>query len=320
MINRPNFMGLDGFAWWFGVVENRKDPLLLGRCQVRIHGWHTENLMQIPTQDLPWAHPIMPLSTNTSTVSSAKEGDMVFGFFMDSDDAQFPVMLGIVPGIPEITPRLDRGFSDQRNLFDLLDSPKKPLTKLYSQDGSGVKIVEGAASRYPNALNESTVSRLTRNENIEQTIVQEKKQNRVIGVPIGGLDSATWSEPQTGYAAKYPYNHAFESESGHVVEIDDTPGAERLQMAHRSGTFDEIHPDGTRVTKVVKDKYEIIMSDNNVLIMGDCNITINGDGRVLIKGDATLEVNGNMSTLVDGSYTVQSTGRMQFRAPRIDLN
>ena len=80
MINRPNFMGLDGFAWWFGVVENRKDPLLLGRCQVRIHGWHTENLMQIPTQDLPWAHPIMPLSTNTSTVSSAKEGDMVFGF------------------------------------------------------------------------------------------------------------------------------------------------------------------------------------------------------------------------------------------------
>jgi hypothetical protein len=36
-----------------GVVENRIDPLQLGRCQVRIFGHHTENKQLLPTSDLP---------------------------------------------------------------------------------------------------------------------------------------------------------------------------------------------------------------------------------------------------------------------------
>ena len=50
---RKEFIGLDGFYWWFGVVENRQDPLGLGRCQVRIFGAHTEVLSDIPSDDLP---------------------------------------------------------------------------------------------------------------------------------------------------------------------------------------------------------------------------------------------------------------------------
>ena len=38
-----NFMGKDGFVWWQGVVEDRQDPLYLGRCRVRILGWDTED-------------------------------------------------------------------------------------------------------------------------------------------------------------------------------------------------------------------------------------------------------------------------------------
>jgi len=319
MINRNNFMGLDGFVWWFGIIENRKDPLSIGRCQVRIFGWHTEDKNLIPTSDLPWAHPVMPLNTNTGTGLAAKEGDMVFGFFLDSDDAQFPVMLGIVPGIPESVPRIDKGFSDQRTSAQLSDSPRKPQSKDYTLDGEGVFIVEGQATRYPNIVNEPTVSRLTRNENITETIVEERKKNRVQNVETSS-EGSTWSEPETKYNAKYPYNHVYESESGHVLEVDDTPGAERIQTTHRSGTFEEIHPDGTKVTKVVKDKYEIVMSDNNVLIMGDCNITINGQGKIFVKGSADVKVDGDMTTQVTGTYSVTSSGYMSFRAPRIDLN
>ena len=36
----PEFMGTNGFVWWQGVVEDRQDPLQLGRCRVRILGWH----------------------------------------------------------------------------------------------------------------------------------------------------------------------------------------------------------------------------------------------------------------------------------------
>ena len=43
------FQGKDGFIWWHGVVEDRQDPLFLGRCKVRILGWHTEDKAELPT-------------------------------------------------------------------------------------------------------------------------------------------------------------------------------------------------------------------------------------------------------------------------------
>ena len=68
------------------------------------------------------------------------------------------------------------------------------------------------------------------------------------------LSGGAWSEPPSPYAAEYPYNHVYESESGHVKEFDDTAGAERIHERHTSGTGYEIGPAGTKVTKVVKDK------------------------------------------------------------------
>jgi len=114
----------------------------------------------------------------------------------------------------------------------------------------------------------------------------------------------SWSEPhpKSSGVSIYPYNHVHESESGHVHEIDDTPGNERLHTYHKAGTFEEIHPDGTRVTKVVKDDYEIIMNDKNVLINGACNITINGNVRQLVKGDYHLEVEGDYSQKIHKNH------------------
>jgi len=98
MINENTFLGKDGFIWWIGEIENRKDPLKLGRCQVRIMGWHTENKALLPTQDLPWAQTLLPLN-NSRTINPPNVGDWVMGFFMDGENAQFPIMMGIIPGI-----------------------------------------------------------------------------------------------------------------------------------------------------------------------------------------------------------------------------
>lgn len=89
------------FVWWTGVVEDRQDPLQLGRARVRILGWHNADLSQLPTSDLPWAHPLLPL--NNSTPKSPREGEWVMGFFLDGEAGQQPVMLGVLPGIPEPT-------------------------------------------------------------------------------------------------------------------------------------------------------------------------------------------------------------------------
>ena len=74
-------------------------------------------------------------------------------------------------------------------------------------------------------------------------------------------------------SGQYPYNHVHESESGHIHEIDDTKGGERLYRQHMSGTFEEIHPDGSKVVKIIGDNYEIIAGKSNIAIFGDVNIT-----------------------------------------------
>jgi hypothetical protein len=65
--------GTPNFTWWFGVVEDRKDPEKLGRCKVRIIGYHTEDTGILPSSDLPWALPMTPItSASTSGIGSIK--------------------------------------------------------------------------------------------------------------------------------------------------------------------------------------------------------------------------------------------------------
>jgi len=103
MADFKNRLGHDNFVWWIGVVEDRIDPLYLGRCKVRIFGSHTDNLQEIPTSELPWATPLYPVNDSRS-FSSPMEGDYVFGFFMDGLASQAPAMLGVFPAIPQQEP------------------------------------------------------------------------------------------------------------------------------------------------------------------------------------------------------------------------
>jgi len=106
-------------------------------------------------------------------------------------------------------------------------------------------------------------------------------------------------------SGQYPYNHVNESESGHIHEIDDTKGGERLYRQHMSGTFEEIHPDGSKVVKIIGDNYEIIAGKSNIAIFGDVNITTSGTVRELIKGDYHLEVEGNYTQKIHKNHRVK---------------
>lgn len=326
MRNRKNFIGHDGFIWWIGTVENRNDPLNVGRCQVRIKGLHSEVKTVIPTESLPWAQPLVPVNGSFSTPSTLKEGDMVMGFFMDGDGAQAPIILGMFHGIPEDIPNRETGFSDPRSDTQLQYSPR-PVSKLtYNIDGTGVTITEAPkANTYPNRINEPTTSRLARHEGIEETIIGTKLNSLISTVDAKGQ---TWVEPPTSYNTVYPFNQVIETESGHYFEMDDTPGFERIHLYHRSGTFNEIHPDGSKVEKVVKDKYTIIMSNDKVSILGDCSITVQGSAQVNIIGDCDMKiggnynvsVGGNMTTTVSGITTQTSGGDTIIKGSTINLN
>ena len=73
---------------FFGIVEDRHDPLKIGRVRVRIHGSHTDSKLNIATPDLPWAQVILPTTSaglsGLGTQHGLVEGSTVFGFFRDS--------------------------------------------------------------------------------------------------------------------------------------------------------------------------------------------------------------------------------------------
>ena len=58
-------MGKDGFVWFVGVVEDREDPKKVGRVRVRCLGYHTKDKVKLPTDDLPWAHVMNPITSAT---------------------------------------------------------------------------------------------------------------------------------------------------------------------------------------------------------------------------------------------------------------
>ena len=125
----------------------------------------------------------------------------------------------------------------------------------------------------------------------------------------GGVkDSSTEYLASVEITSLYPHNHVRMSESGHVEEWDDTKTAERLHKFHKSGTFEEIQPDGTKVTKIVSNDYEITLGSKAVLINGTCNVTIGGDCRMLYQGDLVQEVQGDYHLHVRGERRTKIYG------------
>lgn len=319
-----NIQGQDGFLWWYGVVEDRKDPLQIGRYKIRILNHHPESKIEMPTEDLPWACPELPLDHMTNVVG-LMEGDWCRGYFVDGPVGQIPVVCAYVPGIPEKEADPTKGFNDPRPASILAGHqvPRDPETLTQHADGSGNDHTEiGLKSRYPDKrfLREAITSRYQRNEFIDLSIVQAKKDNIAVGQtdvpcakhPSSGVGSDTsspkslWTEPETPYNAEYPYNHARLSESGHLIEIDDTPNAERLHRYHRRGTFEEIHTDGSRVTKVVETDHRIVLKDDHTHIEGKQTLTVDKGLKILVNKDGEeqnydLEVgqNGNLNLTVN---------------------
>jgi len=333
-----DFMGKDGFSWFVGVVEDRNDPAQLGRVRVRVLGRHSEDLTQVKTTDLPWAHVMHPVTDPSMqglghTPSFLTQGSWVVGFFRDTE-AQQPVIMGSLPGAPSNTSDPTKGFSDPRG-----EDAFEPTFQGDPSYGPYPGLRDSGHD-----ISESDTNRLARGKSSEghQSLIDRRSQ-RLRGDPtaeIGpddgpentGIPTATkpylesvsdsavqetrsfWEEPHPKgikqnanpyISGAYPFNHVFESESGHITEVDDSPGAERLYRQHAEGTFEEIHPDGSMVTKIVGDNYEIVIGSENIVIKGSQNITVEGSVRELIKGDYIQEIEGDFFQKIHKNHRVK---------------
>ena len=111
-------------------------------------------------------------------------------------------------------------------------------------------------------------------------------------------------EPESKFAAEYPFNKVFQTESGHVKEYDDTPEAERIREYHKSGTFYEVSPDGTLVTHVVKDSYRVVAENDSLHVKGDVKIVVDGNVELTAKQDVTANINKTLTAEIKESATV----------------
>ena len=113
-----------------GVVEDRKDPMELGRCRVRWIGLYTEEKNLIKTEDLPWSYPVQPITSAAmsgigTTPLGPVEGTWVVGFFRDGEKRQQPVYFGTLGGIPQT----EADTSSEFRLIEIGVSSSTPLAR-----------------------------------------------------------------------------------------------------------------------------------------------------------------------------------------------
>jgi len=321
-----DFMGKAGFQWFVGVVEDRKDPKTLGRLRVRCLGYHTESLLKLETKDLPWAHVMNPITSATvsglgQSPLGAVEGTWVVGFFQDGSDAQQPIIIGTLPGVPSELPDTGskKGFQDAVNGAYPKYKNETDVNRLavnsQSVDSSG-----RSADVENNPHSSLTIRRADRTVGIGRADFNPVDITRANKGPLAlsGDDGTAFNEPETPYAAQYPHNHVYESEAGHIREIDDTPGAERIHERHANGTGYELHPDGDKVTRVKKDNYDLTYGQQYTHIRGTQSTTVNGGVKVFVNASGA----GGRDATQQFHYTIEvgNNANVNIQVNKGDVN
>ena len=280
------------FNWFMGIVEDRNDPKRLGRLKVRVFGEHTADKTKIPTEDLPWAQIMMPATAGSlggvgPSPTGILQGSWVVGFYIDGESKQVPLVIGTIHGEAGPTGNPGSGFTDSQGV-----NPQR------SED-TDVSYAASEDFERSTAYISKSDSRVVKVD----TAIPDKVTSLVQDEPDAYYTRAQWDMPLPlgGQEPSYPHNKVNQTESGHLIEIDDTPGAERLATYHKSGTYHEILEDGTEAVTIQGEKYTAVFSNDNIYVRGNVNMTVDGDLRHLIKGNYHLEVVGNKTELVRGS-------------------
>jgi len=276
-----------------GIVEDNNDPLKAGRVRIRVHGVHTprkikNDLEGIPTDELPWAEPCLPITeggvSGFGSFGVPLQGSQVLLFFEHGNPLN-PIYFASMPAIPE-----DQSYySNNKRSNSKFDGFKDP-------DGN-----------YPskNRLGEPDYHRLARGVKNE-TLVITKNNQRDIGIPtaLGG----SWSEPESPYNAQYPHNYIINTHGGIAIELDSTPNSTRINIYHPSNSFIEIDNDGNMVVKNNAEKYEIVTEGKNIHIKQQRNLTIDSDSKKLVGGNEDIEISGDKTEQIDGNLDKTISG------------
>lgn len=239
-----------------GVVEDNKDPLLAGRCKVRVFGIHTDLKVKtavegIPTNELPWAEPAYGLIEGSISQygcwSVPLQGSHVFVFFENGHILQ-PRFFATVPGIVANGPDASKGFNDPDGIYP---------------DKTGVDFHSGAGT-YPH--------------------------NIVLFVHGGHIIEVDSTPNATRLHMRHVSGTDFLVDHTGNITIEGV--ADRTE--HIVGN-ETINIDGIRTVNVVGDENYEWDANRTETVKGNKSLTVKGNYDVVVEGNTTITVTGNCS-------------------------
>ena len=292
-MNNEKFLGHNGFLWFTGVVEDRNDPNKVGRVRVRALGHHTSNTTILPTSDLPWAHTMLPstsagISGLGHSATGLVEGSWVLGYFRDGMDRQEMIVLGTLPGYPAELSQAG-GFYDPNAVY-----PK------YKDEPDVNRLAVNDENKPHLANTLRTATRITGIATADFNAFTNPD-----GTSVESSDGDTFDQPEIPYNASYPFNNVYESESGHLMEYDDTSGFERIHQRHRTGTSYEIDASGNKVEIIKGESYRLLSNKEQVQIQGQSDITIDGRHKLFINKTNTLNNHYDIQVGANANINIQ---------------
>ena len=284
-----------------GIVWDNNDPDKIGRIKARVPS------LEIDDDEpfiIPWALPSFPLGgkPDIGALLVPEEDSMVWLEFEDGD-LEKPIYTGTWFAKPDIGSQVP----------------------FVSKDGD---------------------DETTRNKGFDIAILENGKDlDTGDGLPTSGAEAGenenlNLLEPRSNLNSSYPNNRSYKSPSGHLIEIDDTPEAERIHIYHRTGAYFELHADGSIIEKAVARKFLIATGDiwnhagankydvvdgihaetirklKHQVIRGNKTVLIGGRLRTvslnredIIRGEYLNKIYGNVDEEIIGSKTINIAGK-----------
>jgi len=177
--------------------------------------------------------------------------------------------------------------------------------------------LEKLLADHPETANLDDVSKKEEAENLTENNAYKESYDKLTAALKSNPSQNLFTEPPSpadpDNPPLYPYNDVWDSESGHSIQLDDTPGRERVSLQHgKSGNFIEMHPNGDQVIKVFGESFDITIGKKNIYVTGVCNIVVNGDCNMQVNGDFNHEVNGDYNLAVKGKYNLRAVENMSL--------
>lgn len=292
----------DLYHMFMGVVEDTKDPLEVGRVRVRIIGQHSKDTVAndttgkgMDTETLPWSQCMLP--TTAGGVHGFKghpqlmQGAWIFGVSLDGPVMNRLLILGSLPGIPE-----------EEN-----PNPKSPPAAFHGIDGLWPDAEFVGEPDYPREARGKLEFKNTKFKPLAKYREETKKTVEKAG---GG----SWAEP-VPKAGAYLTNGVYKTPSGHIIELDDTPGNEHVCIGNGlTKTYMDMLPDGGMAVRVNGNSYKVTLKDENLSVEGALNITVKGATNILCNGKALIDAKDSVEVKAAKDVTVDAKGNAIVKA------